>query len=265
MIKGILFILLLAILVFAYLRYFEYSSLYYPTRDFGGTPDDIGLKYEDVYFETKDGVRINAWFVPSTGSRFVILFLHGNGGNISNRLDKIAILNEIGCDVFIIDYRGYGRSSSRPSEEGFYIDAESSYDHLINKKNIPSQKIVLYGESLGGAVAVDLATKREIRAIITEATFSNVKDAARVIYPWLPTYLIAAEFDSLSKIKDINVPKLIMHSRSDDLIPFSQSIKLYNAAPNPKQHIVLGGDHNDSYISSKDLYSQSIKNFLNTL
>ena len=143
MIRAILFILFLLVLVIAYLRYFEYKALYYPTKDFDVSPKDMGSSYEDIYINTKDGIRINAWFIPADGSEYTILYLHGNGGNISNRLDKIAILNELGCNAFIIDYRGFGRSSGCPSEKGLYNDAEAAYDHLINVRGISSQKIVL--------------------------------------------------------------------------------------------------------------------------
>jgi len=265
MIRHIIFISVILVFLLGYFRYFEHRSLYFPTKEIEFLPSNIGLSYEDVYLETADGVRLNAWFVPSKTSRYTFLFCHGNGGNISHRIEKILILNQLGLDVFIFDYRGYGRSSGRPSEKGFYKDAEAAYHYLVSERKVSPDSIILYGESLGAAVAIDLARIEGVKALITEASLSSTKDVSRAIYPFLPTFLISSKFDSAGKIKDVNIPKLIIHSKNDEIIPFSQSIKLFEVSPWPKKHLVLIGSHNTCFLDSKDLYVSGINDFLKGL
>lgn len=267
MIKNIIYIIIAVVLISGYIRYFEYRSLYFPMKEIEIDPSAVGLDYEDVYFETDDGVKINAWFVPVPlkDSRFTLLFSHGNGGNICHRVEKIAMLNQLGLDVFIFDYRGYGKSSGRPSEKGFYKDIEAAYDYLVTKKNIQPERIVAYGESLGGPVALELARKKKVRALIAESTFTSTMDMARALYPIFPSFLMAEKFDSLAKIKDVKIPKLIIHSKNDDIVPFSLSLKLFNVAPEPKRHLVLMGSHNSAYVDSKDVYLSGIREFLRGL
>lgn len=265
MLKNIIYIVIAIIFVSVYFRYFEYKSIYFPMRDIELLPDAVGLSYEDVYLDTDDGVRLNAWFIPAGDSRFTVLFCHGNGGNISHRIEKILILNQIGLDVFIFDYRGYGRSNGRPSEQGLYKDVQAAYSYLVSEKGVSPERIIVYGESLGGAVAIDLAAKKSVKALITESVFSSTEDMTKVIYPFLPTFFISSKFDSVSKIKDVTAPKLIIHSHNDEIIPFNQSIKLLQASPGPKKHLVLMGSHNTYYIDSRDLYVSGILDFLQGL
>ncbi|MBU0759413.1 MAG: alpha/beta hydrolase [Candidatus Omnitrophica bacterium] len=260
--KNLVFIIIGIVFILAYLRYFEYRSLYFPTKDIEITPESAGLKYEDVYFMTRDNVKLNAWFVPSEGASFTLLFCHGNGGNINHRIEKISLLHSLGLNVFIFDYRGYGRSSGRPSEKGLYADAGAAYEYLTSQKKIPQDNIILYGESLGGAVAVDLASRKKTRALIIESTFTSTRDVAKVVYPFLPTFFISAGFDSTEKIKKIDIPKLIIHSRSDEIIPFNQSERLFKLAAQPKAHLKLVGGHNTCHVDSRDTYITGIGNFL---
>jgi len=265
MVKNIALILIAVIFAVSYLRYFEHKALYFPTSEIEYLPTVIGLSYEDVYIDTDDGIKLHTWFIPATDSKYTLLFCHGNGGNISHRIEKLDILNKLGLDIFIFDYRGYGKSSGRPSEKGFYKDVEAMYNYLVSKRRIEPKDIILYGESLGGAVAIELATKRKPKALITEASFSSTKDVAKELYPLFPTFIIWSKFDSLSKIKNITIPKLIIHSQNDDIIPFSHSLKLLEASPEPKRHLVLTGSHNDFFIDSRDLYASGIRDFLKGL
>ncbi len=262
MLKNIIYIIIAVVFVLGYIRYFEYKSLYFPMKEIEITPSDVGLSYEDVYFQAEDGVKINAWFVPAKDSRFTLLFSHGNGGNISHRVEKIVMLNQLGLDVFIFDYRGYGRSSGRSSEKGFYEDMDAAYDYLVTKKNIQSEHIIPYGESLGGPVALELSRKKKVRAVITESTFTSTMDMARALYPIFPSFLMSEKFDAFSKIKNVKVPKLIIHSKNDDIVPFNLSLKLFNAAPDPKTHLILIGSHNSAYVDSKETYLSGIRGFL---
>ncbi len=263
--KNIIYILIGTIFMIGYLRYFEHKALYFPMREIELTPEIIDLSYKDIYFSTEDNIKLNAWFVPAKDSRFTVLFCHGNGGNICHRIEKIQMLNTLGLDVFIFDYRGYGKSGGRPSEKGFYRDVSAAYEYLIYEKKISPDRIVLYGESLGGAVAIDLAARARVKALITESTFSSTKDVARVIYPYFPVFLISSKFDSLDKIKNIKVPKLIIHSQNDEIVPFAQSEKLFNAAPEPKRRVILVGPHNSCFMDSEERYVAGIKEFLKHL
>ncbi|MEK6528456.1 MAG: alpha/beta fold hydrolase, partial [Nitrospirota bacterium] len=193
----IVLIIIIILFFFLAVRYLEKKNLYYPFRAIEATPEDIRLKYEDVYVTTEDGVRLFAWFIPSEEPRATLMFCHGNGGNISHRLDKIKIFNDLFLDVFIFDYRGYGMSKGKPSEQGLYLDAEAVYDYLLNNKKIPPQKLIVYGESLGGAVTVELAGRHKVGGIIIENTFTSVKDMAKRIFPFIPAFIYANKFDSL--------------------------------------------------------------------
>ncbi len=265
MIKNIIFIVIVIVFLVVYCRYFEYRSLYFPTKEIEYLPTVIGLSYEDLYIDTDDGVRLNAWFIPSQNSRYTLLFCHGNGGNIGHRVEKIEILNKLGLSIFIFDYRGSGKSTGSPSEKGLYKDAEAAYNYLVSEMKIAPDNIILYGESLGGVVAIDLASKRKPKALITESSFTSTKDVARELYPYFPVFLISAKFDCISKIKETNIPKLIIHSKNDDIIPFSHSLKLLKESHEPKKHLVLMGDHNSCFIDSMDLYKSGISDFLKDL
>ena len=263
--KNIVYIIIAVLFLLGYLRYFEYKSLYFPMEDLEYTPADISLSYSDEYITTGDGMKLNAWLIPAKDSRFTLLFCHGNGGNISHRINKIEILNSLGVSVFIFDYRGYGRSTGRPSERGLYKDALAAYEYLVSEKKISPDRIILYGESLGGAVATHLALERPVEALITESAFTSTPDIARELYPFFPTFFISSRFDTLAKIKDIRVPKLIMHAKEDDIVPFNHSVRLFNASSEPKRHVVLEGSHNDSHQDSRDIYLSEIQGFLKGL
>ncbi len=257
-----LFILFIIFLWF-FFRHLERRNLYFPTREIEGTPNDIGLKYEDVYFDTEDGVRLNGWFIPANNAKGTILFCHGNGGNISHRFDSIAIFNKLGCEIFIFDYRGYGRSAGRPNEQGTYLDALAAYEYLTKQKNRKSNRIVLFGRSLGGAIAIDLATKVEASALIVESSFTSTVNIAREIYPFLPVkWIVTMKYDSISKIDSIKIPKLIIHSRDDDLIRFHHGRELFEKAREPKKFLELRGSHNEGFLLMEEEYTKKIGEFL---
>jgi len=268
MIKNTILIIVFFFFLVFWMRYFEWRSLFFPTRESSYTPETFNLEYEDIFLKTQDGLQINAWFIPAKAAKseeFTILFSHGNGGNISHRISKIAILSELGLNVFIYDYRGYGRSQGRPSESGIYLDARAAYNYLTSERGISTDKIIAYGESLGAAVTVDLAAKVELRALILEGAFSRAQDMAKEIYPFMPSFLIYSKFDSLAKIKNITFPKLFIHSLSDEIIPIELARKLFNQAPDPKLFITIDGSHNLSFIDSHNQVKVSISEFLDKL
>ncbi|HDZ77650.1 MAG TPA: alpha/beta hydrolase [Candidatus Omnitrophica bacterium] len=260
--KIILFLITFSIVLFFYLRYFERKSIYFPSSLIEMTPKDFGLEFEDVMLKTRDGVNISAWFIPSKDATVTVLFCHGNGGNISHRLDKIRFFNNLNLNVIIYDYRGYGKSTGSPCEKGLYLDTKAVYDYLRNDKKIGSDKIIVFGESLGSALAVDLISKEKTAGIIIEGGFSSAPDMARHMYPLIPPLIFSVKFNSAAKIKDIKIPKLFFHSKSDEVVPYVLGRKLFDAADNPKEFVNIFGAHNIAFFDSLDLIIPEVKKFL---
>jgi fermentation-respiration switch protein FrsA (DUF1100 family) len=266
MIEKILYYAVPLVALWLGLRWFEWHNIYCPFRTIAGTPDEVGLRFENVVFTAPDGVKLNGWYLPADGARLTLLLSHGNGGNISHRIGKLLILHQLGVNVFIYDYRGYGRSEGRPSEAGTYRDALAACDWLkINKNTAPAQ-IIAYGESLGCAMAVELAVQRPVAGIVLESPFTSVPDMARTIYPWLPLHWICSfRYDSFSKIGNLKAPLLVFHSPTDEIVPFAQGEKLFAAAPEPKHFVKLRGYHNDGFEVSEEVYRQALAEFLRGL
>lgn len=265
MLKAIAYILTAVILAFGYIKYLESRSVFFPTKNIEFTPEFINLPFEDIYIETEDKLKINGWFIPYGGAKYTVLLCHGNAGNIADRLDKISLLHRLGVNIFIIDYRGYGKSQGRPSESGIYLDAKRAYDYLINSRNIRPENIILYGESLGGAVAINLASEVKIAGLILEGAFSKGRDMAKKIYPFLPPLLFSNKFDSLIKIKKIEAAKLFIHSKDDEIVPFALAQKLYNTAKEPKRLVEVAGSHNNAFLDSQQTFFSSIAAFIREL
>jgi uncharacterized protein len=264
-VKILLGIIFLVIAFVAYVRFLEATSIFYPARPIAYTPKALGLPFEDVYFQTADNLKLNGWLVKSPKDPHkdsTILFLHGNAGNIGDRLDKIQLFHKMGLNVFIVDYRGYGRSAGHPSEKGMYLDARGGWDYLRTRKDIDPNKIVGYGESLGGAAVIDLAAEQPVAALITDSAFSSAADMAKRIVPFVPAFLLSVKLDSVSKIKDVRGPKLIIHSPDDEVIPYAQARRLFEAAPEPKVFLEISGTHNEGYDVARSVYVLGIHEFL---
>lgn len=265
MVKGIIYIAILIAFIIGYVKYIENRVIFFPMKDIEFTPAFLGLSFEDVYIKTGDNIQINGWFIPAENAKYTLLFCHGNAGNIGHRLEKIALLRKARLNIFIIDYRGYGRSQGKPSERGIYLDARAAYDYLVNKQGIAPEDIVLYGESLGCAAAIHLAREAKAGALIVESGFSRGRDMAKRIYPFLPAFLFSDNFDNLSKIKKIKAPKLFIHSKNDEIVPLSLAKRLYSAAPQPKCFTELIGGHNTAFLDSQQRYVSSIVSFIERL
>jgi fermentation-respiration switch protein FrsA (DUF1100 family) len=260
-----------------WLRWNEPRMIYYPNRQIDQTPDQVGLKYEDVTLTTSDNLRINGWFLPAVASAkaglpthsdatLTVLLFHGNAGNISHRLDKLAVLRDLGVDTFIIDYRGYGRSEGKPDEQGTYLDARAAYDYLITQRKVAPRSIVVYGESLGSAIAADLATKVDIGGLILEEAFTSVGDVGQKMFPFFPVrWLVRNKYDTLSKMPRIKVPLLIFHSRDDEIFNIRHAQRLFAAANEPKQLVELRGHHNDAFLVSAATYHAAMQKFFASL
>lgn len=265
MIKNIVLIIVFIFVIFAYVRYVEKKSIFIPSYAIEFTPSDMNLQYEDVYFKTPDGHILNGWLIPAQDAKYTLLFFHGNGGNICHRLEKIAMFNKLKLNAFIIDYRGYGKSSGSPSEAGIYRDAGASYDYLLLNKQIPQDTIIIYGESLGSAVAIDLASRKKAAALIVDSGFTSARDMSRAVFPLLPTIFLSTRFDSLPKIKKISIPKLIIHSINDEIVPFKFGKNLFDEASQPKELLKIHGSHNTGFMDSSEEFVKGIGSFIEKL
>jgi hypothetical protein len=258
-----LLILIFLIFIFAYLRHFEKRGIYYPTKEIVFSPADAGLECEDVFFKTEDNLRLNGWYIPTENPRGTLLFCHGNAGNISHRVEIIEIFNKLNLNVFIFDYRGYGRSQGRPSEQGLYRDAQAAYQYLISRGDIDQETIIIYGKSIGANVAIDLASKVGAACLISESGFTSAYDMGKKLFPYLPIkWMITIKYDAEVLIKNITVPKLIIHSKDDEIIPFRLGERLFEAAPQPKEFYQMRGTHNEAIFMAREEYCSRIDSFL---
>ncbi|MBM4032615.1 MAG: alpha/beta hydrolase [Planctomycetes bacterium] len=234
------------------LLYLTQSRLvYFPFREIEGTPRSLGLNYEEVKLRASDGVELSAWFIPRERARGTVLFCHGNAGNISHRLGVISMFHELGFAMLIFDYRGYGASQGSPTERGTYLDAEAAWNHLTNERKVPPQRIVLFGESLGGAVAAWLAKERTPGALVLQSTFTSLPDIGARLYWWLPVRLLSRfRYDARSHVRQAKCPVLVAHSPQDEIVPYALGRQLFEAANEPKEFLQLSGSHNDGLLPS---------------
>jgi fermentation-respiration switch protein FrsA (DUF1100 family) len=251
----------------AALFFYQPNLLYFPgmpTRQIQATPGDIGLDFDSVTLATSDNEQLDAWFVPADPARGTLLFCHGNAGNNSHRLESIRLFHELGLSVLIFDYRGYGQSTGKPTEKGTYRDADAAWQYLVEQRGIPTQHIILFGRSLGASIAAELATRRAAAAVILESAFTSVPDVAAKFYPWLPVrWMSRYQYNTRKQLADIHSPVLIVHSRDDEIIPYSNGEHLFEAASEPKQFLELRGGHNDGFMVSGDSYVRGLEVFIN--
>jgi fermentation-respiration switch protein FrsA (DUF1100 family) len=249
----------------AVLFLFQSRFVYYPDvgRNIIGTPKDHGLDYESVRIDTEDGEMLHGWFVPSKDATATVLFFHGNAGNISTRLGYLLMFYGLGYNTFIIDYRGYGESSGTPSEQGTYRDAQAAWRYLTEQRNIPSNRIVLLGESLGGAVATWLAVREKPALLVLASAFTSVADMAEAIYPFLPTHLLTRfDYNTGEYLRGVTCPVFVAHSPQDEIVPFEQGEALYASASEPKQFLELQGGHNNGFIYMREEWVRALGDFM---
>lgn len=258
----IVFFLFVLVLTIFSIRMLEAKALFAPMRDVLQTPKEAGLDYESVTLIAADGVRLSGWFIPSGSCQHVLYFLHGNAGNISHRLASIRLFHELGWNVFIIDYRGYGTSTGWPSEAGLYKDARAGYDYLVKIRHFAAENIVVEGESLGAAVAVELASHVPVRGLILMGAFTSVADLGKALYPAIPSFLIASKFDSLSHVGVLTCPILFIHSRQDEIVPFEMGRRLYEAYNGDKEFVATTGGHNDHFLIHETLLKDALGLYL---
>jgi pimeloyl-ACP methyl ester carboxylesterase len=267
--KIMLRVLLWSFILLIMLRWFEYRQVFQPSRAFDSAPEDLGRAAEDVYFSSRDGVQLNAWYVPAAADSpradWVWLLCHGNAGNISHRLRHASILLETGAAVFLFDYRGYGRSRGRPSEEGTYLDAQAAHAWL-SRRGYDPKRIMVLGESLGGAVGTELALREPVAGLALLATFTSVPDLGAELFPWLPVRRLGTiGYGTVDKLAEVRVPVMVIHGPGDSLVPFRHAERNYAAINGPKQLWTIPGDHNDFLYMDLSRYREGLRHFMKML
>lgn len=261
--------LYLAVCLVFYLR--QSSLIFFPGPPPAATPASVGLEHRELVIPTSDGERLAAWLIsprprgaPAPGAAAtVVLYSHGNAGSIEHRIEIAELLAGFGCAVLLYDYRGYGASSGEPDEAGLCTDATAVWEHLVRVEGFEPGGIVLFGESLGGAVSIELATRRAVRAVIVEDTFTSIPDLGAELYPWLPIRLLArTRFDSLARIGRLDVPVMVVHSPDDELVPFEHGRRLFAAAREPKVMLETAGGHNSGGFRLREAWVARVAEFV---
>ena len=269
--RTLLSILLLAaagyVLLGAYVYLFQSRLLYFPNipgRALTATPADIGLTFEEARIATADALELHGWYVPAGTGAPAVLFCHGNAGNISHRLEWLQIFHDMGFAVLLFDYRGYGRSRGAPDEPGTYRDAQAAWDFLTRSKGVATARIVIFGESLGGAIAAHLAKDvASAGALILVSTFTSAPDLASELYWYLPVRLLARfQYPTAEYVSRVRVPTLVIHSQGDEIVPFSHGRKLFERAMGPKAFLEISGDHNAGFLTSGATLTRGLRSFL---
>jgi pimeloyl-ACP methyl ester carboxylesterase len=263
---------------------FEDSFIYFPAKfpegfwaveNISAREGETIPKIEDCTFAASDGVKLHGWYcephrnvggeLARVPANMVLLWFHGNAGNLSHRYDMIRMLMKIPVNIFIIDYRGYGKSEGAPSEQGLYADARAAWDYLTRERDIAQERIIIFGKSLGGVAAIDLASKVEAAGLIVQSSFTSASDMAAAILPIYPSFFLRTKMDSKGKISNVHCPKLFIHSRADEVVPYELGRKLFEAAREPKQfYEVERAPHNSTYLVGGKEYLEALRNFINS-
>ena len=264
MLLSLLIMLAVAYLGVVLLVYFGQPRLvYFPEKQLSITPEAIGLDYTSVNIATSDGETLHGWWMSVPNAKGTVLFFHGNAGNISHRINYLEMFKRLGYNTLLFDYRGYGQSSGVPSESGTYLDAQAAWRYLTETRGIAPAQIVLFGESLGGAVAAWLAVQEKPGLLALASTFTSVPDLAAEIYPFLPVRWISRfDYDTRKSLQSVTCPVFIAHSPQDEIIPFEHGQQLFQAAPEPKQFLELEGGHNIGFIFMQPLWIKSLGAFM---
>lgn len=241
------------------------ALLYFPSREIFATPDLIGLTYDPVNFTTADDILLHGWYLPATHPQGTLLFFHGNAGNITHRLDSLNIFSELNLNIFIFDYRGYGQSEGRISEEGSYLDAQAALNYLADVRGVATTNVIFFGRSLGGSIAAKLAADRPPKLLIVESSFTSITDLAGQLYPFVPVRLLSHfRYTTQEYLRKVRCPVLVIHSRDDEIIPVAHGRALYEAANEPKAFLEIRGDHNDGFLTDRSHYKAGLARFLET-
>ena len=270
MVLNFFFLLLGAYLALCLIVFGLQNKLVFHPRPGGErNPKDIGLEYENLQFVSAQGNVLHGWYVPGNtidGEAPVVLFCHGNAGNLSHRLETVRVIHELGCHLLIFDYQGYGLSQGTASESATYADVEAAWNLLVRDKGIDSGRIILWGRSLGGAVAARCASRHTPQALVLESTFTSIPDIGARIYPFFPVRLLCRlRYDTRSLLASIRCPVLVVHSPDDSVVPYEFGRQLFEAAGEPKEFLQIHGDHDDGFLVSGEHYTAGIANFMQSL
>ena len=245
---------------------FEKKIIFHPAKFPEGywNPVSLGLKTQDISFQSVDGVNLHGWFVPTPGARATLLWFHGNAGNLSHRLDNIKRLLPLNLNIFIFDYRGYGKSEGEPDENGIYKDSQAAYNMALELEGVSVNSLFLFGRSLGGICATETALNNPARGLILESTFTSASDMSRKIIPLIPLeWAIRSKLDAINKVTELKLPKFFLHGDRDEVVPFDLGRKLYEEASDPKSfYIIQGAGHNDTYIMGGRGYYNALDEFI---
>jgi len=243
----------------------ENRLVYYPMRYPSGDWDAGGLTVEDCFFDTEDGLTLHAWWQQGEAAEGgpVMLWFHGNAGNLTHRADNLRMLSSCRLSVLIVDYRGFGKSEGRPSEKGLYLDGDAAYRYLTQQRKIDPGRIVCFGRSLGAAVALDVALRHPVSGLILESPFASARAMARKMMPVIPLWLfIRSRFDNLGRVGGLGASLLVIHGDRDEIVPFEQGVAVFDAAPEPKEFYRLrGAGHNDTYAVGDRPYTRRLEEF----
>jgi fermentation-respiration switch protein FrsA (DUF1100 family) len=250
------------------LRWFEHSQVYHPARELMVDPAVLGIPFEEIWLSVENQ-RLHAWFFPapeqSSRREFALLHCHGNAGNIGDLLERAGLFHQAGLNLFLFDYRGYGKSAGKPSEAGTYADARAAFAWL-RQRGFAASEIVLLGESLGGAIATELALgEPELGGLILQSTFTSIIDIGSEIFPWLPVrWMARIRYATRDKLPRVKMPVLILHSRADDLVGFHHAERNFAAAPEPKLFLEIEGDH-ATPLENSALYRRGVEQFIDQM
>lgn len=240
------------------LYFMQPKLLYSPLHQVAYTPAELDLDFQEVSFPSTDGLRLNGWYIPAENAEFTLLFCHGNGGNMMHRLDSIHIFHKLGLNCFIFDYRGYGNSQGKPTEQGTYLDVRAAYKWLTQKKKTSPDSIIAFGRSLGGSIAAYLAGKVKVGALVVESSFTSYVDIGRKFYPYMPVRWFASfSYRTIDYIRKVHSPLMLIYSRNDEVVPFEFGLQLYEAANEPKKFVEIFGSHNDGFLISGEIYTKA--------
>ncbi|HEX7228018.1 MAG TPA: alpha/beta hydrolase [Candidatus Binatia bacterium] len=243
----------------------EDRFIFHPDHVTDRDPSHIGLRFEDVFFTTQDGLRLHGWFIPHQEARATLIWFHGNAGNISDRLLNIKLLHDrIATNIFIFDYRGYGRSEGTISEKGTYLDGAAAMKYLLGRDDAAAHRLILFGRSLGAAVAAEMAIQFNSLGLILESPFVSIREMARAIFPSLPiAWLLRTRFDTMEKVRLVKTPILVLHGDRDATVPFSQGKKVFEVASQPKKfYRIVGATHNDTFVVGGEEYYGALREFI---
>lgn len=260
------------LLVFFILAYaallvlFENKIIFHPSPYPEGywNPTSLGVPAQDIYFASEDGVKLHTWFIPSPNAVATLLWFHGNAGNLSHRLDNIQRLKRLNLNIFIFDYRGYGRSEGTPDEEGIYKDSRAAYKQVLAMDGVSVDSLFLFGRSLGGICAVETAMNHPARGLILESVFTNSADMSRTVFPLIPLgWAVRSKLDAVGKVPYLKLAKLFLHGTRDEIVPYDLGRKLFEKAGNPKTfYAIEGAGHNDTYILGGVGYFDVLNRFI---